>query len=105
VRNVALSVVVVAFFILGCGGHQSISQTPPVLPQSEGRGMPGAPDVSADDQANSGPLVIVTSKVIITNPGGSAANSASISVNGGVPFVANISPGSPGCTGTVELAS
>ena len=63
--------------------------------------MRGAPDSSSDDTVSAGPLVTVTSKVVITVPtSASAAKSVSISVNAGVPVVANVSSGSPGCSGT-----
>ena len=101
----ALAVVSFALFTSGCGGHQSLSPTPPSLPQSlAAGGVPGSPDVSPDEQANIGPLITVTASVILSIPTtASAAKSVSITVNGGTPVVANTSSGSLGCVGSNPL--
>lgn len=96
----------IALLGTACSGtHQSIAPVPQGLLQPGAHGVGGAISgaLSGDDE-DAGPSVTVTASVIITVPtGASAAQSVSISVNGGTPTIANLSSGSPGCVGSNPL--
>jgi len=80
-----------------CSGiHQSLA---PVPPQAQPSTRSASNDIGSDEDA--GPLTSVTANVVVTVPASApTTKSISISVNGGAAVIANLTSGSPGCSGT-----
>lgn len=102
---IALVIGIPALTVAACsGGHQSVTPVPAQIPQSAGRSLANSAQASEyfmDENATNAPLVTVTASVVVTIPtSASAAKSISTSVNGATPVIANLSSGSPGCSGS-----
>src|SRR5215472_8623708 len=97
---VALGAAFVAQALLACAGHQPLSPVP-LEPRSAAHSLTNPLNSfrSSDDEVF-GPLTNVTVSIVVTVPSGSAAQSISVSVDGGAPVIADITSGSPGCSGT-----